>query len=75
MLLLGKVGSETHFIVYYDNLDNIITGAYKKPSFEKDNYRKKYNRAYKRAVKALETKQKEIGDEKKWLKLLSLAKL
>jgi len=58
---IRKVGSETHFIVYYDNLDNIITGQYKKkPSFEKDNYRRKYNRAYKRAVKALETKQKEL---------------
>lgn len=60
-VIIRNVENETHFIVYYDNLDSIITGAFKrKPEIEKFDYRKKYDLAYKRAIKSLEKKKKEI---------------
>ena len=60
-VVIRKVGNETHFIVYYDNLDSIITGEFrKKPELEKIDYKRKYDRAYKRAIKAVEKKQKEM---------------
>lgn len=65
-VIIRKADKEIHFIVYYDNLDSLITGEYhKKEEFEKITYKRKYNRAYKRAVSSLEKKRKEFEEKRR----------
>lgn len=65
-VVIRKADKETHFIVYYDNLDSLITGEYhKKEEFDKLTYKRKYDRAFKRAVNSLEKKQKELEVRRK----------
>ena len=65
-VVLRQVGKETHFIVYYDNLDSLITGAYhNKEELEKITYKKNYKRAYNRAIKSLQKKKIELEQSRK----------
>lgn len=64
-VVIRKVGKETHFIVYYDSLDSLINGDYKKKDiFERSSLQKNYNRAYKNALRALERKKKKLEQER-----------
>lgn len=65
-VIIRNAGNETHLIVYYDNLDSLITGSYrKKEELEKITYKTKYDKAYKRAINSLEKKQREFEQKRK----------
>lgn len=56
-VIMRRANNQVHLIVYYDNIDNLITGNYRKTDeFDKADHVRKYNSAYRRAVKSLEKK-------------------
>lgn len=64
-VVIRKVGKQTHFIIYYDSLDSLINGEYKKKDiFERATLQKNYNKAYKNALRSLERKKKKLEQER-----------
>lgn len=64
-VIIRQVDKEVHFIVYYDNLDSIISGSYKHNVGVKQSMsRKVYKKAYNGALKSLERNKKRLEQER-----------